>query len=98
MEVEVQNQEVFLSAGKNTEIVLVPCPTWKCVSTTISGGIDISEVPGCHLLQHMSSQLGPQKLTNGLVSELYEMAILSKVHKPDHFESHNSLKPSFTNI
>ena len=97
MEVEVQNQEVFPLAGKNTEIVLVPCPTWKCVSTTISGGIDISEVPGCHLLQHMSSQLGSQKLANGLVSELYEMAILSKVHKPDHFESHNSLKPSFTN-
>ena len=56
LEVEVQNQEDFLSAGKNTEIVLVPCPTWKCVSTTISGGIDISEAPGCHLLQQMSSQ------------------------------------------
>ena len=56
LEVEVQNQEVFLSAGKNTEIVLVPCPTWKCVSTAISGGIDISEVLGCHLLQQMSSQ------------------------------------------
>ena len=98
LKVEVQNQEVFLSAGKNTEIVLVPCPTWKCVSTAISGGIDISEVLGCHLLQQMSSQWGSQKLIHGLVSELYEMAILSKVHKPDHSESHNSLKPSFTNI
>ena len=98
MEVEVQNQEVFPSAGKNTEIVLVPCHTWKYVSTATSGGIDISEVPGCHLLQQMSSQWGSQKLIHGLVSELYEMAILSKVHKPDHFESHNSLKPSFTNI
>ena len=56
LEVEVQNQEVFLLAGKNTEIVLVLCPTWKCVSTAISGGIGISEVPGCHLLQQMSSQ------------------------------------------
>ena len=56
LEVEVQNQEVFLSAGKNTEIDLVPCPTWKCGCTVISGGIDISEVPGCHLLQQMSSQ------------------------------------------
>ena len=45
LEVEVQNQEVFLLAGKNTEIVLVPCSTWKCVSTAISSGIDISEVP-----------------------------------------------------
>ena len=26
------------------------------------------------------------------------MAILSKGCKPDNFESHNSLKPSFTNI
>ena len=56
LDVKVQNQEVFLSAGKNTEIVLVPCPTWKCASTAISGGIDISEVLGCHLLQQMSSQ------------------------------------------
>ena len=56
LEVEVQNQEVFLSAGKNTEIVLVPCLTWKCVSTATSGGIDISEVLGCHLLQQMSFQ------------------------------------------
>ena len=95
MEVEVQNQEVFLLAGKNTEIVLVPCPTWKCVSTTISSGIDISE---CHLLQQMSSQSGSQKLIHRSVSELYEMAILSKVHKPDHFELQNSLKPSFINI
>ena len=38
------------SAGKNTRIVLVPCHTWKCVPTAISSGVDISEVPGCHLL------------------------------------------------
>ena len=50
------DQEVFTSAGKNTEIVLVPCLTWKCVFTVSSGGMDISEVPGCHLLQQMSSQ------------------------------------------
>ena len=29
---------------------------------------------------------------------LHEMAILSKVRKPDDFESHQSLKLSFTNI
>ena len=29
--------------------------TWECVPTAISGGVDISEVPGCHLLRQMSS-------------------------------------------
>ena len=32
------------------------CCGWKCVSTAISGVVDISEVPACHLLQQMSSQ------------------------------------------
>ena len=35
------NQEASPSAGKNTGIVLVPCRAWKCVPTTISGGVDI---------------------------------------------------------
>ena len=50
------NQEPSPSASKNTGIVLVPCHAWKCVPTAISGGVDISEVPGCHLLRQMSSQ------------------------------------------
>ena len=48
------NQEASPSAGKNTKVVLVPCHAWKCVPTAISDGVDISEVPGCHLLQQMS--------------------------------------------
>ena len=28
---------------------------WKCVPTATSGGVDISEVPGCHLLRQMNS-------------------------------------------
>ena len=48
--------EASPSAGKNTGIVLVSCRTWKCVPTAISSGVHISEVPGCHLLQQMSSQ------------------------------------------
>ena len=28
----------------------------QCIPTAVSGGVDISEVPGCHLLQQMSSQ------------------------------------------
>ena len=50
------DQEASPSAGKNTGIVLVPCHAWKCAPTAISVGVDISEVPGCHLLQQMSSQ------------------------------------------
>ena len=74
--------------------------------------LDISEVPGCHLLQQTNSQWGPQKLLEGLVShELttylsvwdisltqWIMAILSKGWKPHNFESCNSLKLSFRNI
>ena len=44
------NQEASLSAGKNIRVVLVPCCTWKCVTTAISGGVGIPDVPGCHLL------------------------------------------------
>ena len=62
------DQEASPSAGKNTGIVLVPCRAWKCVPTAISGGVDISKVPGCHLLRQMSSQGGSQKLLQRLVS------------------------------
>ena len=55
-ETGIIDQEASPSACKNTGIVLVPCRTCKCVPTAISGGVDISEVPGCHLLQQMSSQ------------------------------------------
>ena len=50
------NKQASPSADKNTEIVLVPFCAWKSVPTAISSGVDISEVPGCHLLQQMSSQ------------------------------------------
>ena len=49
-------QEASPSAGKNTRIVLVPCCAWKCVPTAIYSGVDIFEIPGCHLLQQISSQ------------------------------------------
>ena len=50
------NQEASPSAGKNTVEVLVPCHAWNCVATASSGGLDIFEVLGCHLLRQMSSQ------------------------------------------
>ena len=46
---ESSKQEASPSAGKNTGIVLVPHYARKCVSTAISGGVDISEVFGYHL-------------------------------------------------
>ena len=39
-----------------------------CLYTAISGEVDISEAPGCHLLRQMSSQWGSQKLIQGLMS------------------------------
>ena len=50
------DEETSPSAGKNTGVVLVPCHACKCVPTAISGGVDISEVAGCLLLQQMNSQ------------------------------------------
>ena len=50
------DQKASPSAGKNKGIALVPCRVWKCVSTAISGGADISKVPRCHLLRQMSCQ------------------------------------------
>ena len=44
------NQEASLSAAKNTGVVLVPCLCIKCIPRAISGEVDISKVPGCHLL------------------------------------------------
>ena len=106
------DQEASPSSSKNTRIVLVSCCRWNCVPTATSSGVNISEVPQCHLLQQMSSQWGSQKLLHGLVyHELitylsvfnlfltqWIMTILSKGCKPYHFEPHNSLKLSFTNI
>ena len=55
-EIGSSNQEASPSVVKNTRIVLVLCYAWNFVPTAISGGVDISEVPGCHLFQQMSSQ------------------------------------------
>ena len=54
METELgsSDQEASPSAIKNTE-VLVLCSRMEVRPTAIT---DISEVPGCHLLQQMSSQ------------------------------------------
>ena len=84
------------------------CHTWKCVPMAIPDGVDISEVPGCNLLQQMSSQWVLLQLVSydltaylsafNLVLTQWIMTILSKGCKPDNFEAHNSLKLSITNI
>ena len=50
------DQEASPSAGKNTRVVLVPCSCTEVRPYSYFSGVDISEVPGCHLLQQMSSQ------------------------------------------
>ena len=47
-ELRSSNREAFPSLCKDTGIVLRPCNTWKCVSTAISSGVDISEIHVCH--------------------------------------------------
>ena len=46
------------SGGETLEetMVLVPYRVWTYISTAISGGVDLSEVPGCHLLPQLSFQ------------------------------------------
>ena len=50
-EIRSSDQEASPSVGKNTRI---GCHAWVCVPT-ISGDVNISEVPGCHFLRKMSS-------------------------------------------
>ena len=46
-ELEISNQEASLSAGKSSGCHVRAA---KCVPTAISDGVDISEVPGYHLV------------------------------------------------
>ena len=50
------DQETSPSAGKTTGVVLVPCSRMEVHPYSYFHAVDISEVPGCHLLQQMSSQ------------------------------------------
>ena len=62
------DQEASPSTGKNTRVVLVLYCAGKCVLPAISGGVNIFEFLGYHLLWQMSSWLGLEKLLQGLVS------------------------------
>ena len=65
-ELESRNQEAFPSAGKNTGVVLVPS---LCMEVCPYSHVRwCGFFRGCHLLWHMSSQCGSQKLLQELVS------------------------------
>ena len=68
IELESNNQEGSPSAGKNSRVVLVPYLHMEVHPYSFCGGVDVSEVLGCHFLQQMSFQWGPQKLPQGLLS------------------------------
>ena len=65
------------------------CHIQECAHAAISGGEDISEVSGYHLLQQMNSQWGSQKLLQEFVSHelavhLWNLYIFWKGHEPDN--------------
>ena len=49
-------QEASLSPGKNARVVLLPCLWMEVHPYSYFSGVDISEVPGCHLLGQMGFQ------------------------------------------
>ena len=55
---ESSDLEASPSAVKNTGVVLVHTRTWKCAPIAISGCVDISETPACHLLRQITSRIG----------------------------------------
>ena len=88
------------------------CHTWKCVPIAISDVVDISKVPGFHLLQQLSFQWGSQKLFQGLFFSLTDSLpfwfwpFLNSINyghiikgcKPDNFKPCNSLKRSLQRL
>ena len=50
------DEEAYPSASKNTGVAIVLRHARKYVPTAISGGVDISKVPGSFLVGQMSSQ------------------------------------------
>ena len=87
----------------------MPCHAWKHVPTAISDDIEISKVPGCHLVTDqflvwvtkITLKIGIS-WTHSLPFCFWTMfnsmnyGHIIKRCKPDNFESHNSLKLSFT--
>ena len=47
---EVVTKRLLHLKVKNTGVVLVPFRAWRCATTAISGGVDISEVPGFYFV------------------------------------------------
>ena len=54
------NQKDSKLTGKNIGVALLLWRAWKCAFTAFSGCVDITKVPGCHLLQQISFRRGSQ--------------------------------------
>ena len=80
------NQEAFLSSGKNTGVVLVPCHAWKWVPAARFGGCNIPKVCRCHLSQWMSSQWGLQKLLYHKISISWTLNLLMNHFSLENYE------------
>ena len=89
----------------------MPYRTWKCVSTAISSGVNIPSSLNVIfydlwiLIEDRKNYFKDQYLLNSQPTFLIFTSILtqwntilSKVRKPDNFETHNSLKLNFTNF
>ena len=86
------------------------CLSWKCFAIAFSVGVDIFQVPGCHLTDEFSLRVTKITAMIGvswtyiLLSCFWHilthciMVIILKGLKWDNFEPHNSLKLKFTNI
>ena len=111
IELASNNWEASPQVGKTAREVLLSCRAWNWVATAISYGVDIPEVPGviCYhkwvLSEGEKNSFKDRFLMNSqsnfliCSSFLTQLnAVLSKVFKPDNFESLNSLKSSSTNI
>ena len=55
-ELKSSDSEASPSVDKNSRVVLVPCSCMEVHPCRYFWGVDISEIPGCHLLQQMSCQ------------------------------------------
>ena len=106
------DQAASSSAGRTTRVILVPCHTWKCVPTAISGGVlrylrSLCVIcydrwvfsVGCKNYFKDWCFMNSQPTFPFLTyfnSMIYGHII--KRCKPDNFESHISLRLSFLNI
>ena len=90
----ISDQELSLSAGKNTRTVLKPCRAWKYVPATVSGRVDI---PFCLWVSFFTTDKLLVRFTKlhfwfYHIFYLNEIIMITKVRNPDNFGLHISQK------